>query len=90
MDYVFKNAENKGGRGGSFFYFTHDRKFIIKSITSEELGLLTGSLCKNLHEHSVNHPNSCITRIYGVFSVAIGGTNAIHVILMGNCIPSEA
>ena len=70
IDYVFRNAENKGGRGGSFFFFTHDRKYIIKSITKEELGLLKGNLCKNLHEHTLTfNTNSCINRIYGLFTV---------------------
>lgn len=35
---VFKAGEG-AGRSGSFFFFSHDRKFIIKTMTKEELKL---------------------------------------------------
>jgi len=35
-DMVFKAGEG-AGRSGSFFFFSHDRKFIIKTMTKEEL-----------------------------------------------------
>lgn len=88
---MFKNAENKGGRSGSFWYFTHDRKYILKSITDEELAIFTKTMCKDMYEHTmVNHTRSCICKVYGLFTVKIGGSTGIHVILMGNCIPAEA
>ena len=33
---VFKAGEG-AGRSGSFFFFSHDRKFIIKTMTDAEL-----------------------------------------------------
>ena len=38
-DMVFKAGEG-AGRSGSFFFFSHDSKYIIKTLTSEELKLL--------------------------------------------------
>jgi hypothetical protein len=35
---VFKAGEG-AGRSGSFFFFSHDRKFIIKTMTKGELDL---------------------------------------------------
>jgi hypothetical protein len=35
---VFKAGEG-AGRSGSFFFFSHDRKFIIKTMTKHELDL---------------------------------------------------
>ena len=39
---VIENARNKGGRGGSFFYFTSDQRFIIKSLKGHEKKVLLG------------------------------------------------
>jgi hypothetical protein len=38
-DAVFKAGEG-AGRSGSFFFFSHDRKFIIKTMTTQELQLM--------------------------------------------------
>lgn len=40
MDQVFKAGEG-AGRSGSFFFFSHDKRFIIKTMSSDELDLLT-------------------------------------------------
>jgi hypothetical protein len=40
---VFKAGEG-AGRSGSFFFFSHDRKFIIKTMTKEELNLFLEKL----------------------------------------------
>lgn len=37
-DMVFKSGEG-AGRSGSFFFFSYDRKFIIKTMTKIELDL---------------------------------------------------
>lgn len=36
---VFKAGEG-AGKSGSFFFFSHDRKFIIKTMTKSELKLM--------------------------------------------------
>jgi len=40
---VFKAGEG-AGRSGSFFFFSHDRKFIIKTMTKLELNLFLEKL----------------------------------------------
>lgn len=42
-DMVFKAGEG-AGRSGSFFFFSHDRKFIIKTMTKQELDLFLEKL----------------------------------------------
>lgn len=37
---------NEGGKSGSFFFFTEDRQFIIKTINSEEMNKLINLLPK--------------------------------------------
>ena len=36
MDQIRRNMGNPGGASGSFFYFTSDKRFILKTITKEE------------------------------------------------------
>jgi hypothetical protein len=36
---IFKAGEG-AGRSGSFFFFSHDSKFVVKTITSSELKLI--------------------------------------------------
>ena len=48
-DQVFKAGEG-AGRSGSFFFHSHDGKFIIKTISKGELKLLL-EILPNLAEH---------------------------------------
>ena len=66
-DQVFKAGEG-AGRSGSFFFFSHDRKFIIKTMTSKELKVIL-KLLPRLCRHFKRNPNSLITKIFGVFTV---------------------
>ena len=38
-DMIFKAGEG-AGRSGSFFFFSHDQKFVVKTMTSTELALM--------------------------------------------------
>lgn len=42
-DMIFKAGEG-AGRSGSFFFFSHDSRFIIKTMTNSELKLLVSIL----------------------------------------------
>ena len=48
-DKVFKAGEGEG-RSGSFFFFTFDNRFLIKTLTSKEFRVLK-SLVKDLADH---------------------------------------
>ena len=62
---VFKAGESQG-KSGSFFFFSHDRKFIIKTMFQEELNLMMENL-PQYFEHIKKNSDSLIARIYGVF-----------------------
>ena len=66
-DQVFKAGEG-AGRSGSFFFFSHDRKFIIKTMTSSELQAFL-PLIEDYTEHFKKNPNSLLSKIFGVFTV---------------------
>jgi hypothetical protein len=55
------------GKGGSFFITTDDNKFIMKTITADELELVRGIFLKKFIKHLRRHPESLICRIYGIY-----------------------
>ena len=66
-DMVFQAGEG-AGRSGSFFFFSHDRRFIIKTMKKEEMKCFL----KRLHhfgDHFLKNRHSILARIYGVFTV---------------------
>ena len=67
-----KAIKESEGKSGSLFFFTHDKKFIIKTLYSHELKAILGGFLKSYHELIVESiSNSLITRIYGVFEIVI-------------------
>ena len=79
---VFKAGEASGA-SGSFFFFSHDKKFIIKTMTSSELALFL-RIHPNLAEHYRKVPDSLIAKKFGVFTIKMRGVNAVHVMLLEN------
>ena len=81
-DQVFKAGEG-AGRSGSFFFFSHDNKFIIKTISKGELETFLEML-PALAEHYKKNPDSLIVKTFGAFTVKTDSTNDIHLVLMEN------
>lgn len=81
-DQVFKAGEG-AGRSGSFFFFSHDNCFIIKTMSSEEKGLYLRLLPK-FQDHYIKNPDSTLARIFGVFTVRTEFMEEVHVMLMEN------
>lgn len=72
------------GKSGSFFFFSQDNKFLIKTITQGELNTILGQFMKTYYEHIKDNNESVLARIYGVYTVKIRGVSKIHIILMQN------
>lgn len=81
-DMVFKAGEG-AGRSGSFFFFSHDRKFIIKTMTKEELRLFLEKL-PAFGAHIKQNCNTLLAKIFGVFTVNTILMREVHVMLMEN------
>jgi hypothetical protein len=79
---VFQSGEGTG-KSGSFFFFSHDKRFIIKTMTSSEL-----STFLRIQDAYLNHlnenPNSLLVKIFGVFTLYPQGMGKVHVMLMEN------
>jgi hypothetical protein len=81
------NAGNDGGRSASFFYFSHDRRFLIKTISKAEKRFLMKGLLTGYHKHLMNHEDSLLSRIIGVFTFKFGERSKTRVMLQVNIFP---
>lgn len=64
---IFKAGEGMG-KSGSFFFFSHDDVFLVKTLTQSDFKAFM-HLFRSYFEHINTHPNSLLARIYGVYSV---------------------
>ena len=80
---VFKAGEASGA-SGSFFFFSNDKKFIVKTMTDSELSFFRHKFAEAYFEHLKKHDESLLARIYGVYTVKIQGLTNVHLMLMGH------
>jgi len=64
---VFKAGESQG-KSGSFFFFSKDQKFIIKTMTEDDFAAWQ-RIQKHYFKHVMTNENSLVARVYGVYSV---------------------
>ena len=83
-DQVFK-AGHGSGKSGSFFFLTHDKKFMIKTVSKSELDLML-SILDDFIVHHRQYPDSLIAKIFGVFTVKRAGIAPVILCLMENTV----
>lgn len=81
-DSVF-NAGESQGKSGSFFFFSHDKKFIIKTMTNSDLYAFK-RLFPQYFKAVSTRSNSLLARIYGIYTIQMEDVEPVHLILMGN------
>jgi len=73
------------GKSDSFFFYTANSQFIIKTLKDSELKLLIRrGLLSKYYKHVKNHPDTMIARFYGLFRVKIKYMKQISVVIMDN------
>ncbi|KAK5576732.1 hypothetical protein RB653_007876 [Dictyostelium firmibasis] len=91
---TLKNGENAlrelptPGKSGSLFFFSHDMKFIIKTIPKDEAKLLRDILPSYL-EHIQSNPNSLLPRFFGLYRVKPHSGRQVRFVIMGNLFPTK-
>jgi 1-phosphatidylinositol-4-phosphate 5-kinase len=75
------------GKSASFFFFTENKQFVIKTLKDEELDLLArkGVLEKYFTYLKAN-PNSLLARFYGIFTIKVKYMKPINIIIMDNLV----
>ncbi|KAK4687822.1 1-phosphatidylinositol-4-phosphate 5-kinase, partial [Tremellales sp. Uapishka_1] len=74
------------GKSGSFFYFSRDYRFIIKTISHSEHKFLR-SILKDYHLHVKANPHTLLSRFYGLHRVKLPRGRKIHFVIMNNLFP---
>lgn len=74
------------GKSGSFFYFSRDYKYIIKTIHHAEHKLLR-KILRDYYRHVLDNPNTLISQFYGLHRVKIPYGRKIHFVVMNNLFP---
>jgi len=76
-DMVFK-AGQAAGRSGSFFFFSNDRKWIIKTMTKAELDLYL-KLLPEFAQHFKRNSQSVLAKVFGCFTVKTELMEEVHI-----------
>ena len=74
------------GKSGSFFYFSRDYRFIIKTIHHSEHKMLR-KILKDYYNHVKDNPNTLVSQFYGLHRVKLPFGKKIHFIVMNNLFP---
>eukprot|EP01062_Namystynia_karyoxenos_P046539 TRINITY_DN34918_c0_g1_i1.p1 TRINITY_DN34918_c0_g1~~TRINITY_DN34918_c0_g1_i1.p1 ORF type:complete len:907 (+),score=326.96 TRINITY_DN34918_c0_g1_i1:115-2721(+) len=84
VDDAMSEKFSDGGRSGSFFYFTADREYIVKTVTPGERHVLRQML-PSYFRHMTTHPDSLIVRFYGLHAIRMhAGAKRIEFVVMDN------
>ncbi|KAL7416330.1 hypothetical protein BDY24DRAFT_379321 [Mrakia frigida] len=74
------------GKSGSFFYFSRDYRFIIKTISHTEHKFLR-KILPQYHAHVASNPHTLLSRFYGLHRVKLPRGRKIHFVIMNNLFP---
>lgn len=77
------NQKFSEGRSGSFFVFSPDKRFILKTIPESE-ALLLLKILPDFHRHLVSNPESLIIRFFGLHAISMQAGGMIYVSVMEN------
>lgn len=65
------------GKSGSFFYYTCDGHFMLKTIRKDEFKLMK-SMLRPYYDHiTINNPDSMISKIYGLHKMVFHKKNKV-------------
>ncbi|KAF9974189.1 Phosphatidylinositol-4-phosphate 5-kinase [Actinomortierella ambigua] len=74
------------GKSGSFFYFSQDYRFIIKTIRHSEHKFMR-KILKDYFNHVKQNPHTLLCRFFGLHRVKLPHGRKIHFVVMGNVFP---
>jgi len=73
------------GKSGSFFYFSSDLKFLVKTITMTEMKTFS-KILKDYYAYLEGNPNTLLTSICGLYNLEIGEIQSRFIVML-NCFP---
>jgi hypothetical protein len=76
------------GKSGSWFFFTADGRFVIKTINKTECKFLR-SILPQYYDHVMQNPSTLVTRFFGLHRVKRHKQKKIRFVVMGNIFPTD-
>jgi 1-phosphatidylinositol-4-phosphate 5-kinase len=76
-------AGESQGKSGSFFFFTYDKRFLIKTINKSEYTTFMKFL-PEYYRHCFTNVKSLIARVYGIYKIEISNVSSVYFYLMEN------
>ncbi|CAD8179979.1 unnamed protein product [Paramecium pentaurelia] len=83
QEHIRECAQTTGGKSGEFFFFNHNNKLLLKTITMTELNNLT-EILEQYFWHCTQNPNTLIAKILGIYTFEGFEIGRISMILMKN------
>ncbi|GAM90296.1 hypothetical protein ANO11243_083390 [Dothideomycetidae sp. 11243] len=74
------------GKSGSFFYFSRDYKYIIKTVHHHEAKFLR-KILPQYYEHVQQNPDTLLSQFYGLHRVKTSQGKKFHFVIMNNLFP---
>jgi hypothetical protein len=71
------------GKSGMLFFFSSDKKYIVKTVTQSELPFFI-KIMKQYHEHMLSYSDSLLSRFMGLYRMKVSGNKAMTVVVMQN------
>jgi hypothetical protein len=80
-------SQNDGGQSGSFFFFSEDSQYIIKTVTKRERQVLIKNLNKLVHHFKEFRFSTCyLAKVVGIFEIKLQGFSPVGVLVMQNAV----
>jgi len=70
-------------KSGQFFFYTHNERFIVKTMSSSEVKVFLGIL-PYYYSYILKHPHSLLTKYFGMHQVKQAGKKTISFLVMGD------
>ena len=70
------------GKSGSFFYFSYDNKYLLKTISEDEF-IIFQTMLKDYYVHITNNKDSLLQRFYGLH-MCVFNQSKMHFVVMNN------
>jgi 1-phosphatidylinositol-4-phosphate 5-kinase len=70
------------GKSGSFFYYSYDNKFVLKTISTQEFEFFK-SILEKYYFHILENKNTLIQRFYGLHTIIFNDIK-MHFVIMNN------
>eukprot|EP00469_Lotharella_globosa_P016431 CAMPEP_0167827888 /NCGR_PEP_ID=MMETSP0112_2-20121227/11005_1 /TAXON_ID=91324 /ORGANISM="Lotharella globosa, Strain CCCM811" /LENGTH=537 /DNA_ID=CAMNT_0007730823 /DNA_START=65 /DNA_END=1675 /DNA_ORIENTATION=- len=68
-------------KSGQFFFYSHDKRYMLKTMTGAECKLLM-KILPSYYQHVMEEPNTLLCRFYGMHRVKPSGRGSFHFLIM--------